>query len=83
MPRNVFLSSSSLPRGTYFTHKVAENDLATAFVLIIGVVAFAVMFAVNSSVHSYLIVSYSNKVIGDSVNGKGCLQPLSCNRKSW
>lgn len=52
-------------RGTYFTHKVAENDLATALVLIIGVVAFAVMFAVNSSVHSYLIVSYSNKVIGD------------------
>eukprot|EP00903_Cladosiphon_okamuranus_P007581 g7354.t1 len=47
--------------GTYLTHKVAEDDLATAFVLIIGLVAFAVMFAVNSSVHSYLIVSYSNK----------------------
>ncbi|CAM9266029.1 unnamed protein product, partial [Hapterophycus canaliculatus] len=46
---------------TYFTHKVAESDLATAFVLITGVVAFAAMFAVNSSVHSYLIVSYSNK----------------------
>eukprot|EP00752_Nemacystus_decipiens_P003165 g2929.t1 len=46
---------------TYFTHKMAENNLATAFVLIVGVVAFAVLFAVNSSVHSYLIVSYSNK----------------------
>ncbi|CAM9245362.1 unnamed protein product [Scytosiphon promiscuus] len=46
---------------TYFTHKVAESDLATALVLITGVVAFAAMFAVNSSVHSYLIVSYSNK----------------------
>lgn len=59
------LSSSSLSRATYFTHKVAENNLATAFVLIIGVMAFAVMFAVNSSVHSYLIVSYSDKVTGD------------------
>lgn len=49
-------------RGTYFTHKVAENKVATSFVLVVGVVAFAMMFAVNSSVHSYLIVSYSNKV---------------------
>ncbi|CAM9980606.1 unnamed protein product, partial [Pylaiella littoralis] len=47
--------------GTYFTHKVAENKVATSFVLVVGVVAFAMMFAVNSSVHSYLIVSYSNK----------------------
>ncbi|CAN0516844.1 unnamed protein product, partial [Scytosiphon promiscuus] len=38
------------------------NNLATAFVLILGLTAFAAMFAVNSSVHSYLIVSYSNKV---------------------
>lgn len=79
-PRNAFLPPSSPSRGTYFTHKVAENNLATAFVLVIGVVAFAVLFAVNSSVHSYLIVSYSNKVIGDEMNDQGYLQSLSCNR---
>lgn len=58
----LFAMPFSIRRATYFTHKVAENDLATVFVLIIGLVAFAGLFAVNSSVHSYLIVSYSNKV---------------------
>lgn len=65
-------------RGTYITHKVAENNLATAFVLVTGVVAFAMMFAVNSSVHSYLIVSYSNKVRIIGIYGMGCTQPFCC-----
>ena len=46
----------------YFTHIRAKNDIATAIVLIVGTIVFAAIFAVNSSVHSYLIVSYSNKV---------------------
>ncbi|CAM9206355.1 unnamed protein product [Ectocarpus fasciculatus] len=46
---------------SYFTHKVADSQAATAFVLIFGMSVFAALFAVNSSVHSYLIVSYSNK----------------------
>ena len=46
----------------YFTHIRAKNDIATAIVLIVGTIMFAAIFAVNSSVHSYLIVSYSNKV---------------------
>ncbi|CAM9497833.1 unnamed protein product [Ascophyllum nodosum] len=45
----------------YFTHIRAKNDIATAIVLIVGTIVFAAIFAVNSSVHSYLIVSYSNK----------------------
>eukprot|EP00752_Nemacystus_decipiens_P003589 g3308.t1 len=45
----------------YYTQKVAENNLATALILLIGGVTFAVLFAINSAVHSYLIVSYSNK----------------------
>ncbi|CAM9804462.1 unnamed protein product, partial [Ascophyllum nodosum] len=45
----------------YFTHIRAKNDIATAIVLIVGTIMFAAIFAVNSSVHSYLIVSYSNK----------------------
>ena len=64
---HIFLPPSwSIRRATYCTHKVAENDLATAFVLVLELVAFAAMFAVNSSVHSYLIVSYSNKVLQKS-----------------
>lgn len=55
-PRRCFL------RATYFTHIRVGNDIATAIVLIVGAILFAIMFAVNSSVHSYLIVSYSNKV---------------------
>lgn len=64
-------------RGTYFTHTVAENKVATALVLVTGVVAFAVMFAVNSSVHSYLIVSYSNKVR----EKKGVIKAWDTNKK--
>lgn len=70
------------------THKVAEDNVATAFVLIIGVVAFAVMFAVNSSVHSYLIVSYSNKVTVDENNGASCVPtslplPIDNSSRPW
>ncbi|CAN0460796.1 unnamed protein product, partial [Ectocarpus sp. 12 AP-2014] len=46
---------------SYFTHKVADSQPATGCVLILGMLVFAGLFAVNSSVHSYLIVSYSNK----------------------
>ncbi|CBJ30465.1 putative membrane transporter (ISS) [Ectocarpus siliculosus] len=46
---------------SYFTHKVADSQLATGCVLVLGMLVFAGLFAVNSSVHSYLIVSYSNK----------------------
>eukprot|EP00903_Cladosiphon_okamuranus_P018339 g16871.t1 len=45
----------------YYTQKVEENNFATAIILVVGSVIFAVLFAINSAVHSYLIVSYSNK----------------------
>jgi hypothetical protein len=45
----------------YYTHNVQHNKSATTAVLCIGMLAFAAMFAVNSSIHSYLIVSYSDK----------------------
>ena len=45
----------------YYTYNVLSNKLATTIVLIIGLLAFAAMFAVNSAIHSYLIVSYSDK----------------------
>lgn len=48
--------------GSYLTYIVAESDVGTAVVLVVGLVVYAGVFAVNSSVHSYLIVSYSNKV---------------------
>lgn len=59
---NNFSYTSVFCSGTYLTYKVAESKIATALVLVVGLAAFAAMFAVNSSVHSYLIVSYSNKV---------------------
>lgn len=39
-----------------------ENDLiSVTIILVVGLAIFAALFAVNSAVHSYLIVSYSNK----------------------
>lgn len=62
---------------------MAENNLATAFVLIIGVMAYAVMFAVNSSVHSYLIVSYSDKVTGDKKERCPAFNLSAADDKIW
>ena len=48
----------------YFTYD-AENggdDVGSTVVLVLGIVAFAGAFAVNSAIHSYLIVSFSDKV---------------------
>lgn len=55
-PRRCFRSAA------YFAYIRVGSNTATAIVLIVGSIIFAMMFAVNSSVHSYLIVSYSNKV---------------------
>lgn len=52
-----------LDSASYFTYIVAESDPATIAVLAVGLAAYSSVFAVNSSVHSYLIVSYSNKVL--------------------
>lgn len=52
-----------LDSASYCTYIVAESDAATVAVLSVGLAAYASVFAVNSSVHSYLIVSYSNKVL--------------------
>jgi len=35
-------------------------DYHTSFILITGLILFGIVFAMNSSIHSYLIVSYSN-----------------------
>ncbi|CAM9495030.1 unnamed protein product [Chrysoparadoxa australica] len=42
---------------TYFI----SSEVGTVVVLIIGLATFAVLFAVNSAVHSYLVVSFSDK----------------------
>ena len=42
-----------------------QDHVATTVVLIVGLFVYACLFAVNSSVHSYLIVSYSD---GDKVS---------------
>jgi hypothetical protein len=47
----------------YFTYDEANptDNPASVAVLCIGVLAFSAVFAVNSAIHSYLIVSFSDK----------------------
>ena len=44
----------------YYTYIIDHNKGTTTVVMCIGLLAFAAIFAVNSSIHSYLIVSFSD-----------------------
>ncbi|KAG5186385.1 putative membrane transporter [Tribonema minus] len=47
----------------YITYEVVDtgSNVASTVVLVLGLTLFAAVFAVNSAIHSYLIVSYSDK----------------------
>jgi len=54
----------ALAIGSYFAFQnfvASGNALAITVVLIVGIFLYAAFFAVNSAIHSYLIVRYSNK----------------------
>jgi MFS family permease len=53
-----------LGTGSYFAFQnflATEDSTAITAVLMVGIFVFAALFAVNSAIHSYLIVRYSNK----------------------
>ena len=65
----LFVVPAFLAAGVFGVHQADGADDASAtraktVVLIIGVASFALVFAVNSAVHSYLVVKYSD---GDKV----------------
>ena len=59
-----FIEITALSIGTYFTYQtyvLSGNPTSTIAVLLVGICIFAALFAVSSAVHSYLIVTYSNR----------------------
>lgn len=51
--------------GMYLTYSPSapSDDVGSVIILVLGLVLFAAVFAVNSAIHSYLIVSFSDKVL--------------------
>ena len=57
----VLLLFTSLLGAVNYVLTVQHNSFAAGISFVVGVFIFALVFAVNSAIHSYLIVVFSNK----------------------
>ncbi len=58
--RGAVVLALMLAMATVLMALALERDLPAATVLVVGLVAFGVVFALNSAVHSYLVLAYSD-----------------------
>lgn len=59
--RTAVVSAATLTAVTLLLALIISTGFAVSITLIIGLLLFGAVFAVNSSLHSYLIVSYANR----------------------
>lgn len=56
--KKLLLALSAIP---VFMVLANQAGLSISLIIIIGLLAFAILFAINSAIHSYLILSFANK----------------------